>query len=165
MMYTIVSEVAKMTEAQSPGKLSAPTRSKSSTKDAVEALPEKGRVSKSGKISVGTPIALTIGDSNLLSSSTAPEAFSIETPTIRAHKVGKSPNEVCSPCRAPVRKESNRSFLPNKRMHPTAPKISGMGRAENMSTIIFLKDVCAKNAQTYAKTRPKAAQKSNTKGM
>ena len=78
-----------MTDAQSPAKLSAPTRSKSSAKEAVEALPEKGRVSKSGKSSAGTPMACTSGERNFESNSTAPEAFNIETPTINAQSVGK----------------------------------------------------------------------------
>ena len=79
-----------MTEAQRPEKLSAPTLSKSSMKEAVEALPEKGRVSKRGRISAGTPIAFTKGARSFASSSMAPEAFSIETPTISAESVGKS---------------------------------------------------------------------------
>lgn len=79
-----------MTDAQSPAKLSAPTRSKRSTKEAVDALPEKGRVSKSGKISAGTPIALTRGERRWESNATAPDAFNIETPTISAQSVGRS---------------------------------------------------------------------------
>ena len=79
-----------MTDAQSPAKLSAPTFSKSSTKEAVEALPEKGRVSKSGKISAGTPMALTRGERSFDSNSIAPEAFNIETATIKAQSVGRS---------------------------------------------------------------------------
>lgn len=86
-----------MTDAQSPAKLSAPTFSKSSTKEAVEALPEKGRVSKSGKMSAGTPMALTRGARSFESNSTAPDAFTIETPTIRAQSVGRSCTAVCSP--------------------------------------------------------------------
>ena len=78
-----------MTEAQSPGKLSAPTFSKSSTKEAVEALPENGRVSKSGKISFGTPIESKNGERSFESNSIAPEAFNIETPTINAQSVGR----------------------------------------------------------------------------
>lgn len=77
-----------MTDAQSPAKLSAPTFSNSSTNEAVEALPEKGRVSKNGKSSPGTPIIFAKGESSLANQSTAPEAFSIETPTINAHRVG-----------------------------------------------------------------------------
>ena len=79
-----------MIDAQSPAKLSGPTFSKSSTKDAVEALPEKGRVNKSGKSSVGTPIAFTTGEIRLESRSIAPDAFNMETPTIRAHNVGNN---------------------------------------------------------------------------
>ena len=94
MIYTIVSEVAKITDAQSPGKLSAPTRSKSSTKDAVEALPEKGRVSKSGKSSAGTPSVFATGERKSEKSSVAPEAFSMETPTMSAQSVGSRLIEV-----------------------------------------------------------------------
>ena len=79
-----------MTDAQRPAKLSAPTFSKSSTKEAVEALPEKGRVSSSGKISAGTPMALTRGDRIFDSNSIAPEAFNMETATIKAQSVGRS---------------------------------------------------------------------------
>ena len=153
-----------MTDAQSPAKLSGPTRSKSSTKDAVEALPENGRVSKSGKISVGTPMVLTRGERSFESNSMAPEAFSIETPTINAQSVGKSCIAVPSPCFAPSRKDSNRFDLPSKRMIPTAARMSGMGSAEMMSIIFFLKHVCAKNAHVYAKTRSKAMQTRHSKG-
>ena len=102
-----------MIDAQSPGKLSAPTRSKRSTKDAVEALPEKGRVSKSGKISTGTPRILAMGENRFASSSTAPEAFNMETLTMSAQSVGRRSKEVFNPWRAPFRKDSKRSFLPN----------------------------------------------------
>lgn len=86
----MVSEVAKITDAQSPAKLSAPTRSNSSTKEAVEALPENGRVSKSGKISEGIPSVFTMGERRSERKSTAPEAFNIDTPTINAQRVGRS---------------------------------------------------------------------------
>ena len=79
-----------MTDAESPAKLSAPTFSNNSTNDAVDALPEKGRVSKSGKSSLGTPIKFAKGDNSFANQSTAPEAFNIETPTINAHRVGSS---------------------------------------------------------------------------
>ena len=147
-----------MTDAQSPAKLSGPTRSNSSVKEAVEALPENGRVSKSGKTSAGTPSVFTIGERREESNSTAPDALSIETPTIKAQSVGKSCTAVSSPCRAPTRKESNRSFLPNKRMIPTAPRMSGIGRVEMKSIIAFLNDVCAKNAHVCAKTMLKATK-------
>ena len=153
-----------MTDAQSPAKLSGPTRSKSSTKEAVDALPEKGRVSKSGKISAGTPMALTRGERSFERNSTAPEAFNIETPTINAQSVGSNCTAVCSPCFAPKRKESNRFDLPNRKMTPTAARMSGIGSAEIMSIIFFLKHVCAKNAHVCVKTRLKAVQKRHNKG-
>ena len=152
-----------MTDAQRPAKLSVPTLSKSSTKDAVEALPENGRVSKSGKISAGTPIAPTSGERSFASNSIAPEAFSIETPTISAQSVGKSCTAVWSPCPAPVRNESNRLDLPTKSMIPTAARMSGIGSDEMMSIIFFLKHVCAKNAHVCAKKRSKAVQKRHSK--
>lgn len=148
-----------MTDAHSPARLSAPTRSSSSTKEAVEALPEKGRVSKSGKSSAGTPIVFTTGESHRESRSIAPEAFSIATPTISAQRVGKRSTAVCNPCLAPARKDSKRSFLPSKRIIPTTPRMSGIGSAETMSIISFLMYVYAKNARVYAKMRSKAAKK------
>ena len=126
-----------MIDAHSPEKLSEPTRSKRSTKDAVEALPEKGRVSKSGKISAGTPMAFAIGERSLEINSTAPEAFSIETPTISAQSVGRSCTAVWSPCFAPMRNESNLFDLSNKRRVPMTARMSGIGRAEMISIIGF----------------------------
>lgn len=137
-----------MTDAQSPARLSAPTLSKRSTKEAVEALPEKGRVSKRGIMSAGTPITLARGERSFESSSTAPDAFSIETPTISAQSVGKSCTAVSSPCFAPFRKESNRSFLLNRRMDPTTARMSGIGREEMMSIMLFL-ITCVRKTLTY----------------
>lgn len=126
-----------MTDAQRPAKLSAPTCSNSSTKDAVEALPEKGRVSKRGNNSAGTPIVPKRGERKLESSSIAPDAFNIETPTMSAQSVGKRLIAVCSPCFAPVKKDSKRSCFANKSRMPTMPRMSGIGRAETISIIVF----------------------------
>ena len=154
-----------MTDAQRPVRLSGPTRSNSSAKEAVEALPEKGRVKSSGKSSAGTPSALKSGESRRESRSTAPEAFSIDTPTIKAQRVGKSLIEVCKPWLAPFKKESKRFFLLKKKRTPTAPKMSGIGSAEIRSIIFFLKHVCAKNAHACAKTRSKAVKKQRILSM
>ncbi len=150
-----------MTDAQSPAKLSAPTRSNSSTKEAVEALPEKGRVSKSGKSSAGTPMALTMGESSFDSSSIAPDAFSIEIPTISAHSVGKRLTAVCNPSLAPTRKDSKRSFLPSKRRAPTAARMRGIGSAEMRSIICFW-STCTRKTPTYAQKRGQKQRKSYT---
>ena len=153
-----------MTDAQSPAKLSAPTCSNSSTKDAVEALPEKGRVSKSGNRSAGTPTAPKRGERRWESNSIAPDAFNIETPTMSAQSVGNSWIDVCSPCFAPVRKDAKRSCLENKRIVPTTPRMSGIGRAEMRSIIVLLKYVYAKNDYVYAKMRLKAGQMLHKRG-
>ena len=88
MTYSIVSVLPIITDAQSAGKLSAPYLASSEEYAAVEALPETGRVSRSGSISAGTPTRSAMGERAVQSASSIPEAFSIFIAIISAMRVG-----------------------------------------------------------------------------
>lgn len=141
-----------MTDAQSPAKLSGPTSASSFEKDAVAALPEKGRVSRRGNSSVGTPMAFAIGEKNFDKSATAPEAFSIDTATISAHSVGNSLTAVLSPCCAPATKESKYCFFPNRSTPPTRATMRGMGSEEKKLIMLFCSTYMQKTC-TYTQKR------------
>ena len=91
-----------MTEAHSPAKLSAPTSASSVLYAAVEALPEKGRVTSKGNSSGGSPSFSAAGARSSERKFTAPDAFSIATATISATMVGSSLTAVCKPSEAPA---------------------------------------------------------------
>ena len=101
-----MSEDAIISDAQRAGKLSAPFCERSSPKVASEALPEIGLVNIKGKSSFGTPILSKKGETSWLSSSPAPEAVSMLTPTINAHRVGSRFTADTAPFFAPLKKLS-----------------------------------------------------------
>ena len=101
MTYTTVSELANMIDAHNPARLSAPTEPSRVLYAAVEALPEKGRVIRSGRSSQGRPIASAAGASSFERSSIAPEALSMEIAIISPTSVGNRRTAVLSPSVAP----------------------------------------------------------------
>ncbi len=84
-------------------------------------LPEIGRNSISGMVSFGMAIKFPIGANKYVIMSKAPEAFSIETATIRPISEGAIEKVDSKPSFAPERKASNiGTFLenPNKIIKP-----------------------------------------------
>ena len=77
------------------------------SKSAVEPLPEIGFIIASGTMFEGTPKNEQSGSISFANISNAPEAFSIETPTIKPINVGISEIVTLNPPSAPCKKVSN----------------------------------------------------------
>lgn len=139
IIYTRVSELPIIIAAQKEGKLSAPAFFISSAKEAVEALPEKGRVIRSGKSSPGTPNFSAAGRTSSQRNSRAPEALSIFIPTTTAQREGSRETAQESPSLAPDIKESKSARLPKRRIRATIDKTAGIDREEmKLTAFIFV---------------------------
>ena len=101
--YTIVSDDPIIVAAHSDGNESAPYISINSMNAAFDALPENGRVIRSGKISAGTPSFPKTGDSAAVITSNAPDADSIDSATMSATIAGSRLKHVIAPSFAPVK--------------------------------------------------------------
>ncbi len=91
-----------MTDITYPTKLSGEYFVKRSFAIAMDAEPDIGRNTSSGRASAGTPSAENIGDISEQITSTAPEAVNIFTPTSRSMRTGSRPVAVLNPFSAPV---------------------------------------------------------------
>lgn len=137
-MYTTVSELPIMTDAQSEGKLSAPRFLSRSSKIAREALPEKGRVKRSGSNSEGNPTRSAIGESNFDKSVRNPDARSIATPQSITDKEGISSMAVCIPFFAPRENMAKESLCENKKMSAHMSTTAGITQADDPVRIFHI---------------------------
>lgn len=111
-----------ITEATLPGKLSGPQDLKIESTSAKEPLPEMGRSNIRGILSFGTAIKLPIGANKEVIMSSAPEAFNIETATIRPTNEGAIKKVEKNPSFAPeINVSNNGTFFkkPNIMIKPT----------------------------------------------
>ncbi len=113
-----------MTEATRPGKLSGPQDLKIESTRAKAPLPEIGLKSMSGIVSLGMAIRLPMGASKEVIIAKAPEAFSMETATIKPISEGAMEKAELRPSLAPRMKVSNRGIFlksPNIIINPMTP--------------------------------------------
>ncbi len=113
-----------MTEATRPGKLSGPQDLKIESTSAKAPLPEIGLSSIRGIVSLGMAIRLPTGASKEVIMSRAPEAFSMETATIKPISEGAMEKAEERPSLAPRMNVSNSGTFfksPNMMINPMTP--------------------------------------------
>lgn len=101
-----------MTDAVLPIKLSGEKFLNKSSSKAKEPLPDTGRISASGNISLGNPKALVIGDNKSVKISKKPDALNIATAVIKPINEGAMENIEAIPSFAPsVNASKSGTFL------------------------------------------------------
>ena len=115
-----------MTDATRPVKLSGPQDLKIESMSARAPLPEIGRNSMRGIVSLGIAIKLPIGASNEVTISRAPEALSIEIATIKPINDGAIEKVEASPSFAPEMKVSKSETLLKRPKRIIKPIVHGI---------------------------------------